>query len=822
MARQYTLPQVIVQQDFALIPAAATQELLAVVVGPQKKIISLDDPDDANYVNYGAYNYEASNSFDLKGLASTSSVYEDSVVLTLKDVKAHYATLSGATGVTVFSDNAGSTVQLNKIQTGSGIAGGFATYSTFERDSVFSNRDVKVGDRVYITPDGGITLKTRVLEVINEVVPAEAGSFSEDIGNTGDSITPAIVGTSDADYLGSVDTTYEIRVVKGGIWTANPQVIVLTNNGVDSYGVQTITGPSVQFNLGSLGVKANFGGSATGLTAGDKYYVTVEAATRGAASILRLADSLPSDVAYATDLEVEFFLVKDSVEIPAAGYPVFGSEAWELSNNKDSITVNSGIQILDSSWVDDSNSQVPLEVREANIYIEYTALVRDLSNQLTTFTNPSSVNAILGEVVPENPLAYGVYKALLNSAGHTVYAVAIESDDLEGYIQALEATEGEVKNYYMVVLTNDEQIIQLLKGHVLALSDPAQAMERIAFVNKAFSSTVSLYDQKPESEESWSGYVEVSDLEYKLVTIPGATLLSDGVRVADILRSNFSLDSFGNETYDSLLINNVIDEETLEVVSPGFDAGIGSPEHPARIQIVRVLSRDEQANAIASESAELGSRRVVNVWPDYAIDGSARVPGYFVAAALAGLKSSVAPHQPLTNVTLNGFTDITRSAGFFTPTQLNAIANGGTWIVTKVPIGATDTTSSAPEGSIVTRHQLTTDYTDDNMAEVSITTNLDSIAKWLRDDLKVIIGQYNNHPYMIQLIRTRLEYRLTYLQGHAKTLKAGPQLISYKINSVASDYNEVTKTGIRTRVNADIDLVLPYPINNINLKLTVV
>ena len=816
MARQYTLPQVIVQQDFALIPAAATQELLPVIVGPQKKIISLDDPDDANYVTYGSYNYAESTDFALKGLSSTDEVYADSVKVTLKDVKAKYATLTAPTGVTVFSDDAGATVQRNKIQLGSGITGGFAAYGVLPRASVFSNRDVKVGDKLSITPAGGSVLNTRVLEVLNVVVPSSAGSFSADAGNTGTAVTPAVVGAD--EYLGVSNTTYEVVVVKGGIWADGPQVIVLTSNGVDSYGAQTITGASASFNLGSLGVNANFGGSATGLTLGNKYYVSVTASTKGKASVIRLADSLPSSVSYSTSLTVDFFLSKSIVEIPAVGYPVFSDEAWTLSNDKKTVTLNSAAQILDSTWVDDAGDQIPLDVFSANVFIEYKALVRNLSNQLTTFTDPASVNAILGQVVPDNTLAYGVYKSVLNSAGHTVYAVAVESDDLEGYIQALEATEGEVKGYYIVPLTNDEQVINLVKGHVIALSDPAQAMERIAIVNQPFSAVVNLYDVKPDVDEKWSGYVSLgsSSGRYDLVTIPGATLLTDEVRVGDVFRSNFSIDAYGNTTYDSYTINNVIDEENLEVVSPGFNTAVGDSSHLKTVQIVRNLNKDEQAIAIAAASSALGDRRVVNVWPDYAIDGGSRVAGYFVAAAVAGLKSSVAPHQPLTNVTLSGFTDITRAAGFFTPTQLNAIANGGTWIVTKVPAGATDTTASAAAGSIVTRHQLTTDYTDDNMAEVSVTTNLDSISKWLRDDLRVIIGQYNNHPYMIQLIRTRLEYRLTYLQGHARTLKAGPQLISYKINDVSVD------PEIRTKVNADVDLTLPYPINNINLKLTVV
>jgi hypothetical protein len=808
MSRQYTLPQVIVQQDFSLIAAAATQDLLSVIVGPRKKLINLSDPNDSSFVSYGNYDYTSDVTHSIKGLNTTDFLETNSVKVFFRDVLAKYATLSQVANIKIPTNS-----QRGRLTLGDSIVGGFSEFSSFSRASAFGNRDVRVGDRLSIThPDG--VVNTRIIELVHDVVAPAVTAPAAPSTNTGAVLTPSV--SNPTEYIGTRETIYEVRVVKGGLWASNPQVIVTTNNGVDSYGVQTVTSKDELFNLGTLGLKASFGGSATGLTLGNIYYFSVTPSSRGATRTVRLADPLPSSVTTSTDLTVNFYIFMPQVEIFSRGYPVFGSEAWTIQPGNRSILIESDIQVVNSGWVDGSGERIPMDVHGAKIFIEYSAIVRSGSNVLQTFSSLNSVQSLLGEVVPENPLAYGVYKALLNSGGRPVFGVAVESDDLSGYTTALQATEGEVKAYYMVPLTRNDQIIQLFKGHVLSMSDPEKAMERVAIVNNLLNATVTIYGTNPSTLSNWVGYVELgsSAENYNLVTVPGASFLSDGVRVGDVFRSNFRVNNFGNTLFDSFTITNIIDETRLELQTPAFTEAVGTPSVPRRIQIVRSLTKDEQASAIAEMSSKLGHRRVINIWPDSARDGGKSVSGVFVAAAVAGLKSSVAPHQPLTNVTLDGFEDITRSSSFFTPTQLNTIAGGGTWIITKV--SSDDTNASRARGSIITRHQLTTDYTDDNMAEVSITTNLDSISKWLRDDLRVIIGQYNNHPYMINLIRTRIEYRLTYLQGHARTQKAGPQLISYKVNKVSQD------ELIRTKVNADVDLTLPYPINNINLKLTVV
>jgi hypothetical protein len=48
--------------------------------------------------------------------------------------------------------------------------------------------------------------------------------------------------------------------------------------------------------------------------------------------------------------------------------------------------------------------------------------------------------------------------------------------------------------------------------------------------------------------------------------------------------------------------------------------------------------------------------------------------GYHLCAALAGLRSGVLPHQPLTNLEIVGFSDVPRTTSKFNKPQLDAMA----------------------------------------------------------------------------------------------------------------------------------------------------
>jgi hypothetical protein len=919
--RTYLLPQVLVQQDFASLPASATQELIAVIVGPQKLIRDINDPSDLELVSYGTFDTLMDKTYTLKGVDDLDVIEKDSVNLQLKDVFARYATLSGTTQIKL-----GSAQNLLTLDT---TQAGFVEHlnndgtTAFARNAFFKNRDVKVGDGVIVTEGGAIKSQSRIIELIRDVVAPTAGSITADASNvavaTGTSVfsstvvddkdtdrtvsastvlgaansftgdlalgyledtytievvtagnatnarfrvtsvkgdnvdNVAITGTSpnqllvvgtkgsrvvfssfstafilgekytvtakkvfpnttptavDANlYAGLFNTVYEVQVVKGGVWADLPQVAVTTTNGIDYSSPQTVASDT-NFFLGSLGVKAKFA-TGDGLRLGDKFYVVINAASAGATKTVKIADPLPSSVTSSTVISVDFCYRAESVEIPRVGYPTAGSTAWSLNSDGTEITVSNDIYVLNSEFTEVGGLPLQMIVKSANVFVGYRALQLAKTNQINTISDAGLIESQIGKVVPENPVAYAVLKALQNSAGTKVYYVPVDEDSVDGYNRAFDATTYDGSAYYIVPTSGDQQVLQAAKSHVLAASADDRARERIAIVSESFSSVVDLYSKKVDGQ-AWVGYVSAapgsSPAVYNRVTVPGAHFLTDGIRPGDIFRSDFTVNALGQEVYQSFRVVSVSDEENIVLESPAFATAVGSSINPRRVQVVRALSKNEQALLIAGNSEAYGSRRVVNVWPDFLQDGDKYVDGYFGAAAIAGLKSGVAPHQPLTNVILNGFTKADRSTPYFTLSQLNTVANGGTWIIDQDRF----------EGAIYNRHQLTTDYTDDNMAEISITTNLDSIAKILREDLKAFIGQYNNHPFFQELMRTRLVDRLTFLQSNAVTLKAGAQLIDYEVVQLETD------PLIRTRVLATVNLTLPYPVNVIQLKLNVI
>jgi hypothetical protein len=619
---------------------------------------------------------------------------------------------------------------------------------------------------------------------------------------------PTVAGT----YTGAKDTIYMVKVIRGGAWASSPQVVVTTNNGYDTSG-PVVVASNTSFALGNYGATIKFptpDAPQGGLLLGDTYYVTATAATAGAVRTLKIADQMPSTWANGDDLTVDFRLLVASKLIPAADYPQNGDE--NLTVTADNFTVKAGIDIYDSTWVDnDAVTLLPIPVVDADVYVPYKALLTDKVGVIGSISSLSSVSTILGEVIPENPISYGVYKALENSGENEVYYLTVETDDLAGYVAALGLLETSDDFYLLAPMTQNQDVIEAYKAHVLSMSEPNNAFERILVASQKLQEIQTVYGVDTQGD-AYVGYIAVDPLAspavYTKLTLNDATMLTDGVRPGDLVRTSFSVDSLGNETYSTYTVEDVTSETTLDLVSPGAATSIGSVGVPVRIEIVRALTKDEQADKIAANSSLLNNRRVTAVWPDIIEDGSTLVSGCFLAAAVAGLKSSVVPHQGITNVTLNGFSSASRSFPYFTPTQMNRMAEKGTFIVTQQRSG----------GTIYVRHQITTDPTDVNMQELSITTNLDSISKFLRTFIKPFIGQYNINPNFLKMLETLISERFNYLKSETITQKAGAQLVDWDPAKLKIEQDPL----IRTRVTIYAEIQLPYPANNIDFKLVVV
>jgi len=261
------------------------------------------------------------------------------------------------------------------------------------------------------------------------------------------------------------------------------------------------------------------------------------------------------------------------------------------------------------------------------------------------------------------------------------------------------------------------------------------------------------------------------------------------------------LDPTGAAVSDSYVVASVRTQTTL-VLSTAMSTAIVSP---IKMEIRRDYTKQEQANNIALRAGGYDNRRVMNVFPNTAKLGNVTYEGYYVAAAVAGLASGVVPHQPLTNLSLLGFSDVSNATTYFTEDQLNTLAEAGVFIVTQEVIGSTP----------YVRHQLTTDTSNLNFSERSVTSNVDSISYGLQNALKPYIGKYNLNENTVSLVRFSIERELNFRASNTFTVQAGNQLINWELVSVTPNIK------FRDRLDVVLRLTVPYPLNDIDVTLLV-
>lgn len=628
-----------------------------------------------------------------------------------------------------------------------------------------------------------------------------------------DVVAPATSGvpTATGTYTGTEDLTYKIKVVRGGAFYSGTNgttcaKISVSSDGNDSSPAVNVASATA-FQVGSFGVTAQFAAAVAngGLVLGDVYYVSVVAAAPAAVTIVETYEKLPATLLTAANtFEITAMSYPASFAVPAVDPADEDIINWEVDSVAQTITINQGITTTNSLITFPGGDLMPLDVKSGDIFVTHRALVIDNAISIGSVTAADQVEAILGTIHPDNPLAEGVYDAALNSNGAPVYFSGVLSNDLDGYQQVLANARKENYYYGLTPLTFDKAIQDAIIGHVNAMSTPEEAKWRVAWVSSPLVESALVYDEQ-DSGSSWKATITddpfASGTQYRLVTMANAKFLTDGVRATDNLLINFVTNSSGVVEYESYEIAEVRTETTLALVS-----GPAAPVNVAlKAQIERVFTKDEQIDELSKVGSDYNNRRVRAVFPPTVKTNGVEKAGYFVAAALAGLRSGVVPHQGLTNTVLLGFDDLTLSTRTFTDIQLNRLAEQGFWIVTQSTVGATP----------YVRHQLTTDSSSLNTSEDSITTNIDSISYGMQSALEPYTGKYNVHPNALIAIRGAIFAELSYRTTNTYTVRAGNQLISFEI--VTLEQNATFKD----RVNVVVKLEIPYPLNFIDLTFVV-
>lgn len=633
-----------------------------------------------------------------------------------------------------------------------------------------------------ITPADGtpVSIGTRGLALtfaeVSGQVPFVAGqTWTVDVTQAW---TAAEIDTaSGSTYTGAKDGTYIVTVVAGGKWGDAMKVVVTSTGTLDNSGPYDVSAKGAVITL-PTGVKFSLGGtSATGLVAGDRFYIQVSGAKQGAVHTIATSNSLPDwvfgvcdedDLVVPVALTVELALVRN-IEIAAARTSMVANH----TSTTTSFTVNAGITAADAQWLV-GGAKVALPVIKGQMYVQYRALSQDFVGTVKAVTTVDDVRDLWGAVItPDMPLAYGVYMAAKGAAGGTVRFSGTPTDDDSGYLAVLDRIYERNDVYSLVPLTKSVTVWDSIFAHALDESSELRNRWRTCwfngFVTEKSGKIVTTDSTIPvaliQDDPDVPGSANI------LVTSANADFLDSGVKSSDTLRCNYSLDAAtGAETYEEYVIDEVMTNEQVRLVTgPTTAVNLES-----RFEVWHNNTVDEMANQLVAQARRYASSRVQLVWPDKVTIGGELVDGIYLVCYLAGVRAGQAPHQGLTNWELSGFDNVDRTNLF--DGRLDYLAENGVWIVTQ------DST-----GAIYTRHQLTTDPTSVATRESSKQSNRDSLGYRFFDFFvgNRYIGRTNITPTLLAKLRADWAELVNTIRNEANLYgDLGPQLLEASLTKL--------------------------------------
>lgn len=616
--------------------------------------------------------------------------------------------------------------------------------------------------------------------------------------------TLTVAGT----YGAETDTAYIVEVTRGGLFGASlkPQITVSTTTGIDLSGPTEVTGTAVAVPLGLAGLTVAIAatGSPLGLRKGDKFIIPVTAAYDGYKNVLELGHELPLPLQTAPDLDLTLYLERN-IELPLRRIGFEPLVNFEVSDTQ--LTIFDNALVYDPD-VTDGGIPVPLDVYSGSIYVEYRAWRSDLGGTVNSVSDVGALDAAIpGPLSPMNPVKWGVYKALANAGGTAVrFVVVADPSDLTDWEGALAVLVGREDVYSLAPMTDNRAVHDLVAAHCESQSGAEKGRWRVCFVPLSAADQARVVSAANSSNHAPVMATITDDpnsagtqFTRMLITSGNANLIEMGVKPKDIARFLYST-SWGEESYQEFEIDEVLSEQSVRLAL----GHTGAVTTPRKVEFWHPRSKNEIAQAAGAQAASFGSRRVRAVWPDKVGVAGTTQPGYFVCAALAGLRSGVVPHQSLTNVELAGFDDLSRSTSYFNSAQLDILGGAGVWVVTQ-----------DPDGTVKTRHALTTDTSDVSRREESIVANVDSISMLILRRLRPYVGVMNVTPTALSRLRIELMSALEFLKGSGYTDVLGPQLIDGSV--VKLEPHPVLKD----RVVAAIQLEIPFPLNTIEAHLII-
>lgn len=593
--------------------------------------------------------------------------------------------------------------------------------------------------------------------------------------------------------------------------------IVLTSDrlGVESK-IKVVGGTAVH----GLTVGTSYGG-AFPVKVGDELYVDgvfYAAITQVAPGGLTDRVKIDKQVAISLDVGQSFYIIAKN--LPDALAPT-------TRPTPDLVIGLDGSATLKLDFLRDTTG-APVAASRAQVALAYKAVRKDVTAvaarpALLRFNDTVALGSQLSPVNADNPLALGLYFALLNAPGTQVTGLGVDASSgaaPEGTVEAFTraATFLEAFEVYAIApMTNDPTVGQVFATHASVMSDPSNKGERIALWAPA--QPTSKNDTLIASGLAGNSTGTLNNFDTGVANL-GALLLAAGLNPVGsfLVETGIYLDIGDGKHYSITSISGGVVVVKVAFLAGENDDGYYSTANLSSSLIgqafaVRVRGAaltlvdgtlDKEALALTyQQMAQAYQNR--RFWHVVAPQVAATLggletilPGFYSCAGVAGMIGKQPPQQSFTNFPMTGFTRVIGTNGFLTERQLDVVAAGGNYIIVQ------DEESSP----LISRMALTTDMTSIETRTDSITKVVDFCAKFLRRGLKNFIGRFN-------ITQGFLDSLGHVIQGLLGFLSESGVLIGSHLNNIIQDENAPDT------VLVDITLDVPFPCNYIRLTLVV-
>lgn len=598
-----------------------------------------------------------------------------------------------------------------------------------------------------------------------------AGSFNYLDGDTGATAAPATLDVTlpsmEPGQQMSADDVSELKV-----WLYDATVATHVEDTLSISG--DVSNGGVDITLGTNPASLTAGGEPIAQV-GDRVYLEGDSGGETLVSVI-------------TAINGSVISIADVVTLALSG-----SSTFDLHVHRDytAIQATAGVDTSTTAADDVVTLTMPLTVPngtvdKAQVHIDYRALRTDLGGRVLEISDITDALARLGDLTDRNPAGLGVKLALANTTTG-VRLVTVDSDDLTGYQGALELLEGSDNAYALAPMTQDVAVLAAFSTHAAQMSTPQQAGWRIALVNHEIPEDLDIAEY---------GSVDIANVDGEnLLQSGSARFLEDGIRAGDVVTVA------GTDEY---IVDSVLNNNQIAFVAPGP----ASTANGVTAVVTRTLTKSERADLVADISESYNSNRVAHVQPDLVgvqIDGATKfVPGYYLAAGLAGAIAGFPVQQGLTNIVLAGYTDLDHSNFYFTREQMNRMAEKGTMLFAQV------TQDSAP----YCRHELMTDMSTLQYRELLKVKNLDYLSYYFRDKLAPFIGTWNITEDTLNVMRQTIIASAELLKGQ-RLPKIGAPLVGFQLKRLEQDQNN------KDQVIIELEVATADPNNYTNLYLIV-